>query len=103
MTFAVVSGLLLGASALLNGALLFLFCFLGDGCGNTDHPPACDSDGWASVAFFGPWVSLAVAGTVMALCLRWAQRRGRTPWLALLSAALVHGTGLCLVFYSFWG
>ncbi|MFE0463902.1 hypothetical protein ACFW1A_32070 [Kitasatospora sp. NPDC058965] len=104
IAFGAVAGLLLLGSSLLNGALLFLLCFVGDGCGSTamSRERVCHGSGAAQV-FAAPWVSLVAAVAAAGVVAARARRRGRTPWLALLPGVLVHGAGLAFVYASIWG
>ncbi|GAA2742192.1 hypothetical protein GCM10010440_16390 [Kitasatospora cinereorecta] len=96
-----VSGLLLLGAGVVNAGLLFVMCFLPDGCGSSSTTLSkrfCDGTGYLEV-LAAPWVSLAIALAVAGLGTLWARRRGRTPWLALPPAVLIHAAGLAFVYF----
>ncbi|WP_030276811.1 hypothetical protein [Streptomyces sp. NRRL B-24484] len=96
--FEMVSGFLLVGCLALNAGLLFLMCFVPDGCGSSHNRDAlvCRGGGYLEV-LAAPWISLALASAAVGLGGLLARRRRRSPWPALLLGAVLHGAGLAFV------
>ncbi|GAA2835133.1 hypothetical protein GCM10010441_69480 [Kitasatospora paracochleata] len=105
IAFGVVSGLLILGAGVVNAGLLFVMCFLPDGCGSSSTTLSkrfCDGTGYLEV-LAAPWISLVTALLVAGLVALPARRHGRTPWSALLPAVLIHAAGLAFVYFFIAG